>query len=278
MATLIDDLRERIAHKDVLALLGTGVSRNATENDPVSDWRGLLEHGVCRCEEVAPGLPPGWGDRVRADIASADLDDLLCAAEKIACKLHAPNGGEYRRWLRETVGRLRVRVPGVIQALNECEIPIATTNYDDLIEQVTTAPSITWRESPRVERVLRGDEQGVIHLHGHWADPESIVLGIRSYERILADEHAQATLRALRMTHTLIFIGYGDGLADPNFGALLRWSRKVFARAEYRHFRLVRDCEVARVQALHPPEERIFAISYGKAHDDLEPFLRKLKP
>jgi len=275
-ALLLQDLKDRLARRDVVAVIGTGVSRSATGNNPIADWRGLLEHGTSRCEQVAAGLPPSWGDRVRADLASPDLDDLLCAAEKIARKLDAPKGGEYRRWLRETVGRLQARTPGVIEALRDLHVPLATTNYDDLVEQVTGAPPVTWRESAQVERVIRGDDPGVIHLHGHWKDPESIVFGIRSYESVLHDLHAQATLQALRTTRTLLFIGYGDGLADPNLGALLRWSRGLFAGAEYRHFRLALEGDVERLQTTHPPEERLFVLSYGASYADLEPFLRAL--
>lgn len=90
--------------------------------------------------------------------------------------------------------------------------------------------------------------------------------------------HTQTMLQALRSLRTLLFVGCGDGLADPNFGAFLRWSREIFRTTEPRHFRLCRTGELVQVQAQHPPEERIFAVPYGPEHDDLGPFLRSLVP
>jgi hypothetical protein len=220
-------------------------------------------------------LPDGWAARVRAEIRSGDLDDLLSAAEKISSKLGSREG-EYRRWLKETIGTLQVRDSAVIDALQQLNLPIATTNYDDLIEKVTGWPSVTWRQENEIELVLRNEEQGVLHLHGYWRDPESVVLGIRSYESVLGDAHAQAILRALRTLRTLIFIGFGTGLADPNFSALRRWAAVAFSGSHYRHFRLVREGEVQAVQAEHDSDERIFAISYGKEYGDLAQFLNSL--
>ena len=272
---LFNDLRRQIADRQVLAVVGAGVSILATNNNAVASWIGLLRNGVEQCVAVVPGLPTGWAERVRSEIESGDIDDLLSAAEKINSKLGS-QGGEYGRWLRETVGALRVESPDVITALKELDVPIATTNYDSLIEQVTGWLPVTWRQGPQVEYLIRGAEPGVLHLHGHWKDPQSVVLGIRSYEAVLGDALAQTIQRALRATRTLLFIGYGAGLADPNFGALLRWTRDVFSGSEFRHFRLARKLDVTATQAMHPPEERIYVLSFGEEYTDLVPFLRSL--
>jgi hypothetical protein len=235
---LIDDLRDQINRGRVVAIVGTGVSLGATDGNPLASWTGLLEHGVNRCWEVAQPLPLGWKEGVLHEIHSGDMDDLLSAAEKVSRKLGAPNGGEYRIWLRETVGSLNARHRGVIEALHGLGVTLATTNYDGLLEAVTGLPPVTWREGARVERVIRGDDKGVLHLHGYWEQPESVVLGIRSYEQVMTDAHAQTILRALQAMRTLLFVGFGAGLKDPNFGELLRWTGTIFSGSEYRRFRL----------------------------------------
>jgi hypothetical protein len=116
----------------------------------------------------------------------------------------------------------------------------------------------------------------VLHLHGHWQDPDSVVLGIRSYESVLGNAHTQTVLRALCLTADLVFVGFGAGLADPNFGALLRWIARCSPAAKYRHFRLARTGEVESIRRQHPPEERVFVVPYGERHDDLASFLRGL--
>ena len=108
--------------------------------------------------------------------------------------------------------------------------------------------------------------------------PESVVLGIRSYAEILADKPAQAMQEAIRATKTLLFIGFGDGLADPNFDALMKWAREVFAHSMFRHYRLVRDGEVETTQKQHPPEDGVVVLGFGPDHKDLPEFLRGLAP
>ncbi len=98
---------------------------------------------------------------------------MLAAAEEVTVRLGGRSGGEFRRWLAESVGGLRVVDGAVIGALAGLGVPVATTNYDGLIEEVTGWPAVTWRDGARVQRVLRGDERGVLHLHGFSRDPES---------------------------------------------------------------------------------------------------------
>lgn len=274
----VEDLRKEIAKGRVLAIVGAGVSTGATKNAPTASWTGLLEDGVDRCVADAHSLPAGWAERVRAEIHSGDMDDLLSAAEKISRKLGSPSGGNYRTWLRETVGSLHAEDRSVLEALHDLGIPLATTNYDGLLEEVTGLPAVTWREGAKVERVIRGDERAILHLHGYWDEPESVILGIRSYEEILGDAHAQNVLKTLRTVNTFLFVGCGEGLADPNFGALLNWTRGVFAGSPYPHYRLCRDSETPDLQKRHAKEERIIVLPYGPVHSDLVPFLQSLRP
>jgi hypothetical protein len=278
MTSLLGDLKAHVGRGDVLVIVGAGISIGATNRDPVASWTGLLESGVDRCLVVVQGLPTDWAVRVRGEIRSGDLDDMLSAAEKISRRLGAPRGGEYGRWLRETVGSLKLADSAVLEALRDLGCPLATTNYDSLLTEVTGRPPVTWRQSADVERVIRGAEPGVLHLHGHWKDPESVIVGIRSYEQILGDQHAQAILHALRTVKTLLFVGFGAGLTDPNFDAFLGWTSRVFPSSEYRHYRLVRERERDEVQSQHPAEQRIFALPFGNEYSDLPGFLRDLPP
>lgn len=73
---------------------------------------------------------------------------------------------------------------------------------------------MTWRDGDKAPRVTRGEEPGILHLHGHWEEPESVVLSVRSYEHIRGNVYAQVVLRAIQTIHTLLFIGCGNGLDD----------------------------------------------------------------
>ena len=272
------DLQQAILAGQVIVVAGAGVSIGATRSR-LASWRGLLESGILWCESVVPGLSVKWGNRLRSDLEDGDLDDLISVAERVASKLGAPAGGEYQRWLRDTVGSLEASDTEVIRILDSLNVPLFTTNYDELLEQVTGRRCITWRQTSEVERVIRGDSNSVVHLHGCWRDPTSVILGTKSYESILGNDHAQTMMHALRATRTFLFVGCGQGLEDPNFGAFLRWSRKVFATSEYRHYLLAAGSpsEIASLQAKHPPEEHLHVLSYGSDHRELGPFLSSVK-
>ena len=64
MNSLLNDLKSHIARRDVMVIVGAGVSIGATKKDPVASWIGLLESGVDRCLEVAQPLDDGWEQRV----------------------------------------------------------------------------------------------------------------------------------------------------------------------------------------------------------------------
>jgi tetratricopeptide (TPR) repeat protein len=275
---LLDDLRSMAATGQLLVVVGAGVSVGATGGAPTASWTGVLHHGVARGEQVGQGrLPAGWAGLVHPLIDSGDLEMMLSAAELITAALGGRSGGEYRRWLRESVGQLHADDVSVLQVLAALGMPLATTNYDGLLEEVTGLPAVSWRNGARVQRVLRGEEPGILHLHGFWDDPESVVLGVRSYESVLGDATAQALQHAMASLLSLLFVGFGAGLGDPNFGALRSWLARTFRGSEYRHFRICLDTELPEVTAQHDPDERIMVLPYGPTHADLAPFLRGLR-
>jgi len=273
---MIEDLKARIAAQRVVFFVGTGVSWGASQT-PLAGWQGFLEAGIRICEAtLSASLPEGWAQRQRAALQQGDLDEWLNVAEAISRKLGAPRGGEFRRWLSETVGALEVKRLGVIEAIGALGAPLITTNYDDLLEDVTGRRPITWRNDNQVTKFVQDRRlDDVLHIHGHWEDSESIVLGVRSYEEVKDHEHAQSTLRTVLLTHTAVFLGYGEGLADPNFELLRGWAARVLGGSEHRHYRLCRAADAKVLAQLHHGE-RIFPLVYGDSHDDLEPFLRAL--
>lgn len=284
---LIKSLKDILATdpRRVVIIVGAGVTLGALQGTPqaaLASWRDLLRSGLRRCEEIRV-LAPGEVAGLTAVLGGERPDLWITVAEAVAHALGAPGGGEFRGWLRDTVGSFApaIREHAVLEALAglaRSGALLATVNYDDLLSVKTGLPPVVWSDRSRVERVINREEPGVLHLHGHWATPESVVLGGRSYEEVVRDEHARAVLSTLRMQQVLVFVGHGAGLTDPNWGSFLRWSEAVHAGSETRHFRLVREGERDQVQAEHPREQRIFAVPYGASYDDLAPFLRGLVP
>lgn len=280
-ADLAADLRERIAAKQIICVVGAGVAAGSArpgDDSELALWPRLIESGVRWVRALHPELSPSWvDDRVRA-LASDDVDDLLSVASQVASKLGAPDGGEYAEWLHRSVGALDVGDPSLIQALGALDVPIVTTNYDHLLEKVLQRDAVSWRHEAAVDRILRGDSNAILHLHGHYSEPESVVLGLWEYAGLVDNEHTQAVMRALGMAKSLLFVGFGAGLRDPNFRQFFRWTRKVSATMPYRHYRLARAAEAAAMRRDHDPAERVMVLSYGERYEDLPPFLRALAP
>ncbi len=284
---LVDDLRQTFRDKpaSVVLIVGTGVPLGALHGASCSHlatWEGLLRSGLQRIHELqkinAHELASYDGILTHGDLAA-----WLLVAGRIEGALGAPAHGEFRRWLRETVGTFEQHVTdrSVLEALAAHQrrgALLATTNYDLLLEDATGLHTVTWRDPGGVERALRGDEPQVLHLHGAWRWPDSIVLGVKSYTDVARDAHAQSVLTALRTDRTFVFVGCGAGLRDPNIGAFLRWTADVFKGSEYRHYRLCLDAEVDALKAEHPDGQRIFPLPYGATHAALAPFLHSLLP
>ena len=274
---LLQDLQSQITRGQAIFVVGAGVATSACGANPVASWTGLLESAICWCEACVSDLPNGWSDLIRGLVAYGDVPNLLLAAEAVTLKLGGRRGGEYRRWLHETVGRLEVVDPSVPEALAALNTPLVTTNYDGLLERATGRGTVTWREGPLIESVIRRDNNSIVHLHGFWQAPETVVFGMQSYDAVLGDSTAQALAQAMGSVRSLVLVGIGAGASDPNFQALRDWIRARFSGSEYRHFRLCLEHERESIAAEHRGE-RVVPIVYGVDHRSLARFLRRLSP
>jgi hypothetical protein len=280
---LLEHLREAAARRHLVPIVGTGVSVALSGNPSigghrVATWAGLLRHGVSRCEEL--GLADGSDARIlREQIDSGKTDFLISAAESVTRRLADRSEGTYRGWLKETVGSLRVADAAIATSLSQLSAVLATLNYDTLLEAATSRTAVTWLEADRVQDVLRGEtDDAILHLHGSFTDPRSVVFGITSYIAASGDPHASEVLRVLTMDRTILFVGCGDTLLDPNFAALLRWASSALTFVTPRHCFLCRTCDLPAVRLRLGDAPWLLPLAYGDVYEDLHPFLRSLTP
>lgn len=274
------ELAGRIAAKQVLVVVGTGVSLASTGGQGLASWKGLISDGLEECAER--GLRDDGWVRQQKKLLEGDLDDLLGVAEQVSRRLGwkptEPCDGNWNAWLRNTVGELRASQPEVIRAIRDLGAPIATLNYDNLLTEVTGRRPMTWQRAERWLPVLRGEDDAILHLHGHWDHPSSVVLGIRSYDAVMSGSLAQHLQRALASLQSLVFIGCSGTLEDPNFSALLAWMRQQLSGAEHSHYLLLRDGESLPIEVSLLREARLVQLHYGPSHADVEPFIRGIAP
>ena len=197
---LVGELQEEMARGEVVVLVGAGVAVGAAGGKPEAGWEGLMLSGIARAEAVNGTLPPSFGEVLREQLVWGTLEGLLGVAEQVTSALGGREGGEFKRWLRESVGFLAPGGPvGAGRAVG-VESSIADDQDDGLLEEASGFAWLTWRDPSRVQRVLRGDAQAVVHLHGFWDDPASVVFGVRAYEALLGSAGAQGLQRALGAT------------------------------------------------------------------------------
>ena len=201
-------------------VVGSGVSVAACGNQEVdghkvATWSGLLEHGVHRLIEI--GAADGGEEMLRNMIRSRKTDFMISAAGMITERFKARSEGTYRGWLSGSIGQLKLQDRTLLQDIAALPGLVATLNYDHLLVEETGRLAITWQETNAVQDVLRGTMVAILHLHGEYQKPESVVLGLDAYHKTKDDPHGKAVVQCLTLSKTLIFIGCGDTVLDPNF-------------------------------------------------------------
>lgn len=273
---MIDDLRDEIKNRNIIFLLGTGVSIQVTGKNPIASWKGLLTSGIewCFNERLHETLNEEWKNKSILEINTGWLPHILNAATIVESFLKTkPN--LFEQWIYKTIGQLKISNDSLIKTLMKIDKPLVTTNYDGLIEKITGLQYITWRDKNRILPVLKGDIKAIFHLHGHYQDPESIIMGHESYAKLLGDYDAQNKQEYLAAENTIISLGCGEGLDDPNFKRLLDWIMKFYRNSPYMHYSFVCEKEFQKFQdSLR--DKNIKVKAYGNQYEDLEPFLIEL--
>lgn len=271
-------LVQALRQENVVIVAGSGVSIQATGSHRNATWSGLLESGIRYCRAFGnPSLGSDWETASLNMLRSTPSEGWPDIASMIARELEAPNGGEFHAWLESTVGALELKNSEIIRSIwRLCQASgavLATTNYDTLIEKNTGLHSVPWSDLNFARDLIRRRRRdGVLHIHGVWNKPETVVLDNISYERLTKNETANALQRAIAVMNTLVFIGCGDGLKDPNFSVLLRWLNNVLQTSRDRHFVLMRRAEAENFGR----QGRLLAVSYGEEYQDLPDFLDAL--
>ncbi|WP_143036055.1 SIR2 family protein [Lentzea fradiae] len=260
---------------NALFVVGAGVSMSATNGNSVASWNGLLEAGIERCVDLRRSLAGDWARACRDDMNSPEPADKLDVAQRITSELKGLPGNHYGKWLKDTVGQLKVSSPGIVQVLSGFKAPILTTNYDSLIEEVSGRDVATWKDFPLLQEEIQEPGKYVLHLHGHWKRPDSVIFGYKSYAEAIGEQSSQALLRSLMAVKSIVFVGFGAGLADPNFSSLGTWVASVLGESGTAPVVLVRDEELVRAEKRYT-QLGYNVISYGSEYEDLEIYLADL--
>ncbi|MBV9795230.1 MAG: SIR2 family protein [Actinobacteria bacterium] len=258
--------------------VGSGVSLAATGNR-CAGWGGLLSDGIDVCEQLISDLPAGWAERKKNELETADGFLYVSIAEDVVPRLRSIGSGEeVGRWIGRAIGGLRIKPERreLLESVLSLSESIVTTNYDELLEKVApTWPTWTWTDDDFDSAITA--RNGIVHLHGVVGKPKSIILSGSDYERLRLHKLANDVTRSIFLGRRFLFIGCGDGLADPNIGPLLTFLNNINAEKPGRkHYLLVLGRELRRFRR-DWKWPLVVPIAYGNDFDDLAPFLQKLK-
>ena len=281
-ATIIE-LRAELGTGRLVIITGAGVTRNAlTDADgnapPYTAWDGLIEDGLAYLEHTfsLDEEQKIYVEQAKQNAAMKSLKGLLKAATTLKEELEERD--HYATWLSSVFEPLEgeIKQPEIldcIATLHEQGAILLTTNYDDLLDKRCGLTSLDASEPKRVaDFKSKKSREYVFHVHGHFENPEVLVLTKQDYFVVQRREFPQSALvrdvleNALDF-RTVLFIGAGDGVNDPNFNALLNWARERQNNRAHRHCVLLRNSDKSPNDFLRP-------VFYGSNFSDLVPFLK----
>jgi SIR2-like domain len=271
-------LRKDLRNKRLGIIVGAGVTLSATADSsgkPLSriTWTGLIQNGL----DFLVG--EGYVDRLNHGIKPAyealqnpDINGMLDAANILSSQLR--QHGQFPTWLQSVFGSLDqdVRHPAILEALKKLHdngAILLTTNYDDILEKYCGLRHIGRSKIEDIVKFRRGDLGGVFHVHGSYHDPQEVVLDTTGYYQIKESDEVQNMLKAFLDDKTILFVGCGSGLEDPNFDGLLKWAAERQKNIPNIHCLLVRDGDSLVCKPL-------LRVRYGPQYQDLAPYLNKL--
>lgn len=276
----MQDLQDAVVKGRAIFVVGTGLSLASSSGASTASWIGLLEESLnyISARKMANDQ---WRPMIDHTLtyarATSDTAALVSVAGMVQTQIRLAGDFAYAKWLRETVGELKVADDSWSNALDGVSCPILTTNYDSLIEQSTGRQSATWESPGEIQRILANNSNSVGHIHGLWSQPSSVILSDRDYTKLLGSQTAQDLQKAASALKSIIYVGVGSGLEDPNFSRLIEWHRRSFEDSQHRHYRLCRESELERLVVEHRADH-ILPVSYGEEFADLPAFLASISP
>ena len=129
----------------------------------------------------------------------------------------------------------------MLQAFYQKGATLLTTKYDDLSEKQCSLCHIGRSNKDEILQFKRGDLGGVFYVHGSYYDPHEVVLDTTDYYKAQNTDEVQNLLKTFLEFKTILFVGCGSGLEDPNFSALLKLASERQENIPNRHCLLIRD-------------------------------------
>lgn len=273
-------LQESLNSNELILFAGSGLSSQATTDKGLSppQWAGLLKGMILWCVKER-FISSEYGKHINELVENGFYFDAGQELQEIF-----KESTQLRHCLEEILLFNELK-PGMAHSII-AKIPFRgyiTTNYDDLIEReysVQNRVTLNKFYERNLEGVLdayRSKKKFILKLHGDISDPTTIVLGTRSYEKLLYfNKTYMSCLEHLVIGSSIIFIGFG--VNDPDLEAVLSRVATFDGRMK-RHWILLPSNKFPKLKARRLWEDKgISVIQYNidEAHSGVVRFLENL--
>lgn len=270
-----EHLVERIAAQDFVFVIGAGASAGCVNDQGASPlgWKDLL---------LSLGKKVVLDPNLQRDVNELiERLDYLNAAELIRFSANgSAKGTDLLKEIQKATDGPRNHTYGagsLQQALLDLSPSIVvTTNYDRIWERASAnGYALHSYYSMGLGRALRSGDPVLIKMHGGVDEIEKIILSRSDYASVRQQgAHAFDVLRALFMTRTALFVGYG--FADPDLQLVLE-DVVGTQGGPASHYWLIGDDLPSHMKEVYPQNYGVQPLFY-KAHDyaDCENRLKEL--
>lgn len=212
LTTVPDRLIEAAQQRNLVPLLGAGISRQAKKS-AFPNWRELLDFLKDRALAKKYIKKTEWNEMGKL----LDKGQFLMVAE--ALRYNLPTD-EYTSLLKEAFNPAGAEPTEVHKAVFRLGAPlILTTNYDLLLEDAyakvygRAANVYTYRGASEVQQSLQirqlTNRPIIFKLHGSIDEPSSIILTEQDYRKLIYQESGYRTvLSAVFITHVVLMLGF----------------------------------------------------------------------
>ncbi|KAJ5938325.1 SIR2-like domain-containing protein [Penicillium verhagenii] len=282
----VEKLRDKRESGNLAICAGSGVTLFSTRNNDGSNrtrltWKGFIQNGLDYIQREKPSFYRGnqkaFEKATNAlDDTDSTVEDVLEVAGKVTRFMDEHSN--FADWLSTQFERLHdyVEFPAILDSLGELQragVTLMTTNYDGLIESHCGLQPLDGSQPQDLVRFGRRELPNVVfHPHGYWKNRNHVVLDLRQYYEVQReDSRVRQTLYDMLRGRTVVFVGCGGGVADPNFGSLLKWLCKQEEDVSHGHYILLKKGEN------HPEVDKLpLKKVYLETFDDIAPWLDDL--
>jgi SIR2-like domain len=231
-------LRQRLQSNELVLFAGSGLSAQASTDDgrrpPL--WRGLLgQMAAWACESRLLD-----SEDQEAIGQLIDRGYFIEAGQELAERLEA----QLQRCLSTILLENEARTGRAHELAAQIDFrAYLTTNYDGFLEEAysrlhgVSLRKYYERTILNVWEAWRQKEKFIFKLHGDISDPETLILGTRSYERVMGVEsHYINCLEFIISNASVLFVGFGG--SDPDLDSITSRVAQFDGRVQ-RHWMVV---------------------------------------